>query len=103
MDVRFEIAEHVRATTGAENTVLLDLRSGKYFALNTVGSLLWEVIAAGAPRGAALGRLAERFPEVPGERLERDAQTRDLPHHLLEAAAAALQNLEEFAGIVRSQ
>lgn len=76
MDIRFErfeTTEHVRATTGTENTVLLDLRSGKYFALNAVGSLLWEAIAAGAPREAAVGRLAERFPEVPGECLERDA------------------------------
>ena len=73
MDMRFETAEHVRATTGAENTVLLDLRSGKYFALNAVGSLLWDAVASGAPREAALARLAERFPEVPMARLERDA------------------------------
>ena len=73
MDVQLEIAEHVRSTPGAEGTVLLDLRSGKYFALNGVGSLLWEAIAAGASRGEALERLAERFPEVPTDRLGHDA------------------------------
>ena len=73
MDARFELTEHVRATPGAGGKVLLDLRSGKYFALNAVGSLLWEEIAAGASRDAILERLAERFPEVPAERLGRDA------------------------------
>lgn len=73
MDVQLEITEHVRSTSGAEGTVLLDLRSGKYFALNGVGSLLWEAIAAGASRNLALERLAERFPDVPADRLGRDA------------------------------
>lgn len=73
MDVQLEAAEHVRHTGGPEGRVLLDLRSGKYFALNSVGSLLWEAIAAGASRGEALKRLAERFPEVPADRLDRDA------------------------------
>lgn len=73
MEIYFESTEHVRATSGAENMVLLDLRSGKYFALNAVGSLLWEGISSGASRGSVLGRLAERFPGVPLERLERDA------------------------------
>src|SRR6185436_2869951 len=73
MDVQLEITEHVRSTSGMDGTVLLDLRSGKYFALNPVGSLVWQAIAAGASRGTAVERLAERFPEVPAERLCRDA------------------------------
>jgi hypothetical protein len=73
MDVRLEVAEHVRCAGGADGAVLLDLRSGKYFALNAVGGLLWETVAAGASRGEAVQRLAERFPEVSLERLDHDA------------------------------
>lgn len=73
MDVQLESAEHVRSTTGAGGTVLLDLRSGKYFALNSVGSLLWQVVVAGSSRDAVLERLAAHFPDVPAERLEYDA------------------------------
>ncbi|HYG61716.1 MAG TPA: lasso peptide biosynthesis B2 protein [Thermoanaerobaculia bacterium] len=73
MDGRFEAAEHVRSSTGEEGTVLLDLRSGKYFALNAVGGLLWESMAAGASRSVLVQRLAERFPEVPADRLGHDA------------------------------
>src|SRR6185436_14400718 len=61
MDVQLEITEHVRSTSGMDGTVLLDLRSGKYFALNPVGSLVWQAIAAGASRGTAVERPAERL------------------------------------------
>jgi hypothetical protein len=73
MDVQLDIAEHVRSSVGQDGTVLLDLRSGKYFALNAVGSLLWAALVEDACRSAALDRLAARFPQVPAERLERDA------------------------------
>ena len=74
MDAELEIAEHVRSAGGADGVVLLDLRSGKYLALNGIGSILWEVLATGASRGMVLERLAERFPDVPVDRLDRDAE-----------------------------
>jgi hypothetical protein len=74
MDAELEIAEHVRSAGDAEGAVLLDLRSGKYLALNGVGSILWEALATGASRGMAKERLAERFPDVPADRLGRDAE-----------------------------
>ena len=96
MNIQLESAEHVRSTSGAEGTVLLDLRSGKYFALNGAGSVLWEAVAAGSSRGTALERLAERFPEVPAERLARDAdallaqlEARGLLRSRTEASAAS--------------
>jgi len=74
MDAELEIAEHVRSAGDAEGAVLLDLRSGKYLALNGVGSILWEALATGASPGMAMERLAERFPDVPPDRLGRDAE-----------------------------
>jgi hypothetical protein len=73
MDFQLAVGEHVRHAGGTEGAVLLDLRSGKYLALNSVGSLLWEEIAAGASRDQAVEHLAARFPEVSADRLSRDA------------------------------
>jgi hypothetical protein len=71
--VEFDLSPHVRAASSPEATVLLDLRSGKYFALNAGGTILWQTVAAGASRDQALSLLAERFSSIPVARLERDA------------------------------
>jgi hypothetical protein len=40
-------SRHVLATADADELVLLDLRSGRYFTLNDVGSRIWTLLASG--------------------------------------------------------
>lgn len=68
---RFEIAGHVRSVGGLEGAVLLDLRSGKYIALNPVGGRIWEGIERGETRAAILSRLEAEIEAPPG-RLRQD-------------------------------
>jgi len=73
MESRFAIAGHVRSIWDGDGAVLLDLHSGKYLALNPVGSLVWQGVAAGDSLDAIVGRLAGLFI-VPAERLRQDAE-----------------------------
>ncbi len=68
----YVIADGVRSLEDEGRAVLLDLRSGAYFALNAAGTALWDALAEGETRDAAIGRLEERF-RVPRERIARDA------------------------------
>lgn len=53
---RFVRTPRVRATTEGEETVLLDVERGRYYALNEVGSRIWsmvcERIASPSPRSS---------------------------------------------------
>lgn len=98
MPLSYDAAPHVRATSGPDGTVLLDLQRGKYLALNVVGSLVWEALTAGASRSQAVDALMQRFPDVPAERLAHDTdvllgqlQARGLvrPRGAAESASAA--------------
>lgn len=70
-DGRFEIAGHVRSAGGLEGAVLLDLRSGKYIALNPIAGRIWEGVERGETRAAIVSRL-EREIEAPPGRLRQD-------------------------------
>jgi hypothetical protein len=61
MQPAFFIRSEVRSLPSAEGTVLLDLRSGKYFALNSTGSFVWSRLEAGAGREEIEQALRETF------------------------------------------
>ena len=73
-DGRFEIAGHVRSAGGLEGAVLLDLRSGRYIALNPVAGRIWEGLERGETRAAILARLEAEIEAPPG-RLRQDVET----------------------------
>ena len=52
-------------------SVLLDLRSQKYFGLNEVGTRAWQLLQETGDAGAVRARLAQEY-EVADEQLERD-------------------------------
>jgi hypothetical protein len=66
-------AAHVRAALAADGGVLLDLRSGRYVALNAVAAALWRALLAGAALDDVLARVA-RDGAQPVERVRRDAE-----------------------------
>lgn len=69
---RFVRTPRVRATTAREETVLLDVERGRYYALNEVGSRIWALVCEGAAFGEIVDRVCEEY-DVARERGERDA------------------------------
>ncbi len=72
--------------TVAGESVLLDLRSQKYFGLNEVGTRLWELLQQSPDLSVARDRLLEEF-QVPAGQLEQDLNT--LIENLLAAGLVA--------------
>ncbi len=70
---RFVLMPRVRATTEGEETVLLDVERGRYFALNEVGSRIWALVCEGVPFGEIVDRVCAEY-DVARERGERDAE-----------------------------
>lgn len=62
----------VRATTRGDETVLLDVERGRYYALNDVGSRIWALVCEGVPFGEIVDRVCTEY-DVSRERGERDA------------------------------
>ncbi len=54
--------------------VVLDLRSGRYSALNPVGALVWSRVRDGASRHAVVEELHQQF-DVPPARIDRDVES----------------------------
>jgi hypothetical protein len=78
--------------------VIMDLRSGRYFSAQDVGSRVWEWIEQGRSRAEMLRMLGEAFDAEPGE-LARgvDAFIADLVSHelVMELPAHANGNVPE--------
>jgi len=64
-------ARDVLMQTVVGESVLLDLRSQKYFGLDEVGTRAWQVLEETGDLGAVHARLAQEY-EVDAARLERD-------------------------------
>jgi len=54
-----------------DETVLLDLKSGTYFGLNTVGTRIWQLLGAQAKLSGILETLAGEY-DTERDELERD-------------------------------
>ena len=69
---RFVRTPQVRATTEHEETVLLDVERGRYYALNDVGSRIWALVCEGVPFGEIVDCVCAEY-DVTRDRGERDA------------------------------
>jgi hypothetical protein len=69
MQVR--IAEGVLMHEQEGDAFLLHTGTGKYFGLNRAGVTIWKALEAGSDPVAALG---ERWPDVPLDARQRDAE-----------------------------
>ena len=81
MDTAFVIPLQVRARTVGEETVILDLESGTYFSLDSVGGRVWELIQSGKSLKQICDVLIEQY-DASREVLERDVLA--LAHDLVE-------------------
>jgi hypothetical protein len=67
------IPPEVMARQVGDETVLLDLASGKYFGLDPVGTRMWHLLAEGKPLAAVCDAIAAEF-EVARPQVEEDLQ-----------------------------
>ena len=70
---QFRTADSVIATKQADTTILLDLRSGRYYTLNPVSGLIWSVFATAASVDNVITRVEEEF-DAPHEQLTNDVE-----------------------------
>lgn len=71
MEGQLTVQSHVRSMIDTDGAVLLDLKAGKYYSLNTVGARIWSDIEKGLSVPEILRHLEETFPG-PAERLQTD-------------------------------
>lgn len=71
LDTRLRIPEHVVRRAFAEETVLLNLDSGRYHGVNGSGSEMLEALDEPATPREVAGRVARRLAQ-PVERVEAD-------------------------------
>lgn len=69
---KLEPSPSVHSLQEGERTILLDLRTSKYFGLNPTGTDVWECLGSGASVSSLLDALATRW-NVPREDIEGEA------------------------------
>ena len=72
-----------------QETVLLNLKSGKYYSLNRVGGLIWELLQTPQTLSQIVDALLDRF-DVDRARCESDA--RDVIASLIDAGFAEIRS-----------
>lgn len=68
---QWSMAKTQISTSLADETVILDTASGRYFSLDSVGSCLWEALREPRSPEALLGLVLERY-EVDTDTAQRD-------------------------------
>ena len=58
---RFRIVDNVIATEQADTTILLNLRSGRYYTLNPVSRFIWRALASGTSTEGIVTLLCTEF------------------------------------------
>jgi len=64
-DTAVAVPSRVRAREVGGEAVLVDLAGGTYYALDEVGTAIWQRLAAGATLGQARDAVVERFEVEP--------------------------------------
>jgi hypothetical protein len=71
-DAGLHIPAHVLSRKAGDETVLLNLENEQYYALDGVGSRLWELVEEGTTVTAAVAKLGSEYP------VERDVLEGDV-------------------------
>ena len=83
---------HVRTARQGDEAALFDLRGERYFALNEVGSRVWELLAPGATRREIVAVIRREYamPPMPSAGDGTDAVDADVARLLAELLDAGL-------------
>jgi hypothetical protein len=65
INARFGPAPYVVAATHGTDTALLDMRSERYYTLDSVGSRIWSLLAEGSAVDEITAQLGEEFDASP--------------------------------------
>jgi hypothetical protein len=68
------IAADPVSTAIPDETVILDARAGRYFALPGVGSRVWELLATPTSLGALVGTITDEY-DIDAATCERDLRS----------------------------
>lgn len=68
---RFLVPADVVARVIGEETILVDLNGGRYYALDQTGSAVWDALNRTPAFGAIVGELRQRFSD-PGDSIAAD-------------------------------
>ena len=79
---KFAVSGDTISRTVGDDTVLLDLPSGKYFSLNNSGALVWDLLSQGADAEIVADQLVEAFAV---DREKAAADTDEIIRNLQEA------------------
>ena len=71
---KFEVSTSVVAREVGGEMMLMDLESGTYFGLDSVGMRIWQLLADGQSTAQILDRLESEFDVTP-EQLGQDVST----------------------------
>ena len=70
-DTPLKVAERVHCARMGDQTILADMRSGRYLGLDEVATAVWAKIEQQATRGAIVDHVHAEY-DVPRDVLERD-------------------------------
>jgi Coenzyme PQQ synthesis protein D (PqqD) len=70
-EARVVVPEHVAFRDMVKETVVLDIRNGRYHSLNRVGARFFEVMRTGEPLSKVAARVADDYRQ-PIDRVEQD-------------------------------
>ena len=65
--MRVSVPEHVYAETVQDETILLELQSGNYYGLDSVGTRLWQLLTELQATEAVAAAASEEFDVTPEE------------------------------------
>ena len=71
LDTRLKIPPQVMSRLVGDETVILDIESGMYFGLDSVGKRIWEAVEAGKSLAETAALIASEY-EVAEDRAEED-------------------------------
>jgi hypothetical protein len=81
---RVKFPSHVHATLVDDGYIVVDLRTGRYFALDEVGSVIWSVLTEGNSVDDAVERVTRVY------RVEREQALADVSAFLHRLSVAGL-------------
>ncbi len=71
LNSKFSISENAIAQTMPEETIILDLESEEYFSLNSLGTMIWDLVVEDISVQEIIGKIAAKC-EVDVQILEKD-------------------------------
>lgn len=74
LSVKVQIPPHVMARQVGDETVILNLESGIYFGLDSVGADVWKLLEKGCTLGDTLDKMVHMY-DAESEQIQKDLES----------------------------